>query len=402
MRVHESVVLGAKLGERIDFERIVRSYEAPLYGYALSGLGEGEAEDAVQEIFLKAYLGLKGLRDCGRFEAWLYAIARNELRSRRRARSAGGEFVDIDLESLGAPASASFDEDDLAEVARLLPRLSPEQASVLRLRYWTDLSLREIALVEDIPEKLAKSRLWEALERLRKEGSRGGRLSSGTTAPRRPETPPGFEERMMDKLEIHRNAGAVFERLGLAEQVAIAVAARKGERWDEGVLAALGKTNGGAAFVRAFDARLKLRELAEIVNCCDRFTEKRLVEELERLDPGTAEAVKEQMFVFEDFSLFDASALTLLFDEVDLGILALGLAGIERRVRELILGRLPAARRAEAEAAIARCDPAPERVRAAQEEAIAWTYAADKAGRFVCGDRSLAAKGEPFFSAAPR
>jgi RNA polymerase sigma factor (sigma-70 family) len=426
MRVHESAVLGARLGSRSDFDAIARIYGGPLYGFALSELGSGEAEDAVQEIFLKVFLGIKGLRETGRFEAWLWSIARNEVRSRRRARALRPELSELDPDSLpsadgrqggeaafaGAPRERASD----ADIPALLAVLSPGELALVRLRYRVGLSVREIALVEDIPEKLAKSRLWEAMEKLRRAGCRDTALSwkgpvgrgkgegpvrkgsLASPAGRTGDPPLGLEENVMDKVELYRKAAAAFEAIGLADQVGMAMAARKGERWDEDVLRALGRTRSGADFVKGFDAKLSMRELAEIVNCCDRFTEKRLVMELEKADPETAEEIKRNMFVFEDFSLFDGSAMELLFEEVGCEVLALGLSGIGRDVRNIILGRLPAARRKEAEAAMSRCDPAPERVRAAQEEAIAWAYAADKAGRFARIERGDHLSGAPVFT----
>ena len=432
------MVLGARLGSKSDFDAIARSYGGPLHGFAVSELGSGEAEDAVQEIFLKVFLGIKGLRETGRFEAWLWSIARNEVRSRRRARALRPEVADVEPDSLPAGASrqgcdaafsaapSGYAPDD--EVAELLAVLSPGQLELVRLRYRVGLSVREISLVEDLPEKLARSRLWEATEKLRKKGLKDRALSwmgpaangaAGTGgpagaagaerrsasdtrfAPARPGrgVPPlGLKENVMDKVELYRNAATAFEAIGLADQVGMAMAARKGERWGEDALRALGRTRGGADFVKGFDARLSMRELAEIVNCCDRFTEKRLVMELEKADPETAEEIKRNMFVFEDFSLFDGTAMELLFDEVGRDVLALGLSGIGRDVRNIILGRLPAARRKEAEEAMARCDPEPERVRAAQEDAIAWAYAGDKAGRFARIERGAHLSGAPVFT----
>lgn len=381
MRVHESVVLGAKLGESSDFDLIVRRYEDPLYRYAVSELGRDEAEDAVQEVFLKAFLGLRRLRDCGRFEAWLYALARNELRSRLRRRRAAAATAETDPDEL--PALASRDEVEAAEIRGLLARLPPEQAAVVRLRHWADLSLREIGLVEGIPEKLAKSRLWEAMEALRSLHAEGRALTGRRVRLSRPAPPPGFEERAMDKVEKYRNGAAVFERLGLAEQLDLVAAARACGRWGEGLLAALGRTPGGPDFVRDYEARLGLRELATLVSVCDRHTEKRLVRELERRDPEAAEALKEQMFVFEDFSLFDGAALALLCEGVGSEVLALGLVGIEAGLRAGILARLPEGPRSGVEEAMGRCRATADRVRAAQEEAVAWAYEADQAGRLA-------------------
>jgi RNA polymerase sigma factor (sigma-70 family) len=399
MRVHESVVLGARLGSREDFDAIVMAYEGPLYGYAVSELGRGEAEDALQETLLKAFLGIARLRDSDRFEAWLYSVARNEIRSRRRRRAFQPEIVEVDPQSLPSPESAG---EEGRELASLLPTLPPEQSAILRLRFWTDLSLREIALVEGIPEALAKSRLYEARKALRRAAAEAlSRGAPAALAPRKgPPIPPGLEELVMDKLESYRNAGAVFERLGLAEQAEIARAARRGERWPESVLSALGRTEGGAELVRDFDARFRMGELAEIVNRCDHFTERRLVLELERLDPETAEEIKKSMFVFEDFSLLDERALRALFGEVEREVLALGLSGVERRLRDLILSRLPEGERGLVERAIEDCDPAPERVRAAQEKAIAWAYCAEKAGRLRRLEQEGRPKGSPLLTLA--
>ena len=396
MRVHESVALGARLGNPEDFAAIVRSYEGPLFGYVASELGREEAEDAVQEIFLKAFTGIRKLREADRMEAWLYSIARNEIRGRRRGSLRLAQRVELDLEELASEgdytgAAADGSAASGAALRALLTQLPPEQAAALRLRHWAGLSVREIALVENIAASTAKSRLWEATRRLR-----------GIAAEWRiEEMTPGFEEQVMERIEEYRNAGEVFERLGLDAQVELALAAQSGNRWSETLLAALGRVRGGSEFVRSFDARLRMRELAQIVNCCDHFTEKRLVEELERVDLQTAEAIKAQMFVFEDVSLFDEAATRLLFSEVDGEVLALCLAGIERRVRETILGRLEPADRSRMERAIRASDPEPSRVRAAQEAAVAWAYQADKAGRLRQLDRSTLPEKAPFFTVAP-
>lgn len=388
MRVHESVAVGARLGNRADFDAIVRSYERPLYGLAASELGGAEAEDAVQEIFLKAYLGIGRLREAGKLESWLYTIARNEVRSRLRSRQAEPERADVDPELIASPKAAAGGSG--GDWAALLASLSPEQAEVVRLRYRCDLSVREVALVAGISEGKAKSRLWEATKRLRVAASGSDGL----------EPPPGLEEEIMNGVEEYRNAGAVFERLGLDAQLRLAIAARKGERWGEEVLAAIGRVKGGAEFVDAFGATISMRELAEVVNCSDRFTEKRLIDELGTVDPETAEDIKRQMFVFEDFSLFDEKATRLLFSEVDRETLALCLAGIERSVRDRILSRIEPEERALVEKAIRGSDPEPSRVRAAQEAAVAWAYHADKAGRFRSLDRSSMPEGAPYFTIA--
>jgi RNA polymerase sigma-70 factor (ECF subfamily) len=80
----------ARGGDAEAFEALVRRYQGWVFTLALRMLGgdRAEAEDMAQEIFLKAYRGLKRFRGASRFSTWLYAIAThhclNHLHARRR------------------------------------------------------------------------------------------------------------------------------------------------------------------------------------------------------------------------------------------------------------------------------------------------------------------------------
>ncbi len=66
----------AQAGDNMAFEALVRRYERWVFTLALRMVGDRqEAEDLSQEIFLKAYRGLRGFRGASRFSTWLYAIA---------------------------------------------------------------------------------------------------------------------------------------------------------------------------------------------------------------------------------------------------------------------------------------------------------------------------------------
>lgn len=129
-----------------------------------------ESEDAVQEIFWRV-LRSDALPD--NFRPWLYKIARNHciavLRERKRHHA---DRNPLPTESIPLDQSGYLTRLVRAEaqhqLADLLAKLSPEENELLGLRYTEGLSRKEIADVMDEPETVIKSRLFEAIEKLRK------------------------------------------------------------------------------------------------------------------------------------------------------------------------------------------------------------------------------------------
>ena len=84
-----ALLMRAQQGDGAAFEEIVRAHEATVYHLALRQLGNREdAEDAAQEVFLKAYTSLAGFRGDSKLSVWLYRITNNVCIDflRRRAR----------------------------------------------------------------------------------------------------------------------------------------------------------------------------------------------------------------------------------------------------------------------------------------------------------------------------
>jgi flagellar motor switch protein FliG len=178
-----------------------------------------------------------------------------------------------------------------------------------------------------------------------------------------------------------RMGASVIERMALCDQVRLAGLAGKGEKMDGCVLEAMGKIEGGLDLVKRTGATMSLRELGGFLNFGDRYTEKRLVEELERADPETAEKLKAGMFVFEDFVLCDAAALEFIVGKAGPELFAQGLAGCGPKEREAILACLAPALQAEIRSFISRLAFGPELSRAAQSEAVALAYRLEQEGR---------------------
>ncbi len=162
-------IAAARRGDRNAFNRLVHAYQIPVYNLAYRMLGNAqEAEDAAQETFLRAYKRLSTYLPDKKFSNWILSIASHyciDLLRRRR-------FQWLSVEDDPAVAWLSSDEeqpDDAAlrreraeEVRVLLERLEPNYRAPLVLRYWHDLSYKEIADMLELTEPAVKTRLHRA------------------------------------------------------------------------------------------------------------------------------------------------------------------------------------------------------------------------------------------------
>jgi RNA polymerase sigma-70 factor (ECF subfamily) len=168
----------ARAGDAGAFEALVRRYQGWVFTLALRMVGDrGEAEDVAQEVFLKAYRGLKTFKGASRFSTWLYAIAThhclNHLQARaRRPRPAGGAATaggddppdPVDRLPDRAPrADALLERADLERVVQAeLQRLTEEQRAILVLRDIQGLAYEEIAQALGLELGTVRSRLHRA------------------------------------------------------------------------------------------------------------------------------------------------------------------------------------------------------------------------------------------------
>ena len=135
-----------------------------LAGYLLGNVAE--AEDATQEAMAQAWRARRSLRDPGSFDAWLDRIVVNICRDRLRRR----KLVQVvELEEGSAVEAPDPFRDFLARdgLAAALDTLTPDQRTVVILRFWRDLSLEQIAERLDWPLGTVKSRLHHAVAALR-------------------------------------------------------------------------------------------------------------------------------------------------------------------------------------------------------------------------------------------
>jgi RNA polymerase sigma-70 factor (ECF subfamily) len=162
------LILRTASGDRGAFEDLYRRYSRAVFGLALRRLGDrGRAEDAVQETFASIWRSAASYRpERGAGAPWLFAVARNAIvdRSRARGEPPADAPEEADLEP-GPPDRA--EEGWVAwRVHRALEELPEREREVVALAYWSGLSQSEVADYLGIPLGTVKTRTRAALVRL--------------------------------------------------------------------------------------------------------------------------------------------------------------------------------------------------------------------------------------------
>jgi len=153
-------------GSPDDFSLLVQRYQKPLFVYAAGRLGDPlQAEEAVQESFVRAFLGLKKLRKPESFYAWLLGIAGRVLKEqfRLQARRDRDREVAADLSAQNSDVEPDY---PLEEAITALPETHRQ---VIVLRYYEALSCQEVAARLDMPLGTVTKTLSRAYALLRQE-----------------------------------------------------------------------------------------------------------------------------------------------------------------------------------------------------------------------------------------
>jgi len=163
----------ARQGEVIAYEELVRRYQDVALRTAHLICPDGDADDAVQEAFVKAHRALARFRLDAPFRPWLLRIVANEARNRRRSagRRAGlairaGEDRRSD-DAAPSPEAAVLAGETRAMLVAAINGLRDEDREVIGTRYFLDLTEIEMAEALGIPRGTVKSRLSRAMGRLR-------------------------------------------------------------------------------------------------------------------------------------------------------------------------------------------------------------------------------------------
>jgi RNA polymerase sigma factor (sigma-70 family) len=168
-----TLVERAKRGDGRAYEELMMTHEAVAFRTAyLITRDAGEAEDAVQEAFFRAYKALHRFREAAPFRPWILRIVANEAKNRRKATARRSALALRDSrrpsgDAVPSPEAAVLDADFRTRVLRAIDALPDHHRLVVAYRYILDLSEEETAAALDCPLGTVKSRLSRARDELR-------------------------------------------------------------------------------------------------------------------------------------------------------------------------------------------------------------------------------------------
>ncbi len=160
----------ARAGDEAAFTGLVEAYQTAIFNLCYRMLGEaGEAEDAAQETFLRAYTQLHRYDPTRPFKTWLFSIASHHSIDRLRKRRLTWLSIDEPLpphpalqEQSPGPEDVAVRREQGAAIQKHLSKLSPEDRGVIVMRYWYDMSYEEISEATGATVSAVKSRLHRA------------------------------------------------------------------------------------------------------------------------------------------------------------------------------------------------------------------------------------------------
>jgi len=184
-----------RAGDRVEFARLVEANYEMIYRLAIRMVNDPQdAEDILQETFLKAYRHLKGFDGRSRLSTWLYRIATNEAMMFLRRKKLDTvsidetpDMADDDQEPVQIVDWCCMPEEEMMSseaksyLDQAVGKLAPNLRVVFVLRDIQGLDTQEVSQVLDLSETAVKTRLSRARMQLREElsGYYGSKLREG-------------------------------------------------------------------------------------------------------------------------------------------------------------------------------------------------------------------------------
>ncbi|MBE2272536.1 MAG: RNA polymerase sigma factor [Anaerolinea sp.] len=154
-----------------DFDELVERHSGEIFAYVWRLLRDAhDAEDCLQETFLRAFRSYSRVRAGSNYRAWLYRIATNTARSQWKWRKRNETHtidLDPDWQSDEMPVADRVERAAvLTAVTRAVEALPDQQRAALIMRKYQELSYAEIAAALDCTEAAARANVYQAVKKL--------------------------------------------------------------------------------------------------------------------------------------------------------------------------------------------------------------------------------------------
>jgi RNA polymerase sigma-70 factor (ECF subfamily) len=179
--IADNVIAKAKNGDEFAFTQIVEAFQTPVFNLCYRMLADGkEAEDAAQEVFLRAHLALTKYDAERSFATWLLSIAAHYCIDQQRKRRLPLADIDDYMEETAPdrntpnPETMAIEKENQSQIQNILLTLPELDRAAIILRYWQEFSEEEICQTLSISTSAVKSRLHRARLKLAKAWETNG------------------------------------------------------------------------------------------------------------------------------------------------------------------------------------------------------------------------------------
>ena len=172
----ESEVIALAKQDQVYFGTLYNKYFDQIFRFVFKKLGGDEeiTGDLTQQTFMKAMANIQKYEDRGLpFSSWLYRIAQNEVlmffrKQKKSFTVAIDENKVVGLASEASLSSEYMSQQDQEKLIELLNHLDANHLELIELRFFQEMSFKEIADIYSISEANAKMRTYRILERINK------------------------------------------------------------------------------------------------------------------------------------------------------------------------------------------------------------------------------------------
>ncbi len=149
-------------------EELFNRFAPEVFGFLARRVGPEDAQDVLQEVFVRAMRGACRFRGDSSARTWLYSVARFTLMERNRGRMDAQTFIEF-TDTAPGPETLALSRDERRQMVAALERLPDDQAVVLELHRIDGLSHEEIAEILEIGPAASRKRLQRATRALEAE-----------------------------------------------------------------------------------------------------------------------------------------------------------------------------------------------------------------------------------------
>lgn len=163
------IIAGCRQGNADSFSKLIDIYATRCYGYFYRLTGDSNlSEELLSELFFRLVVKIDSYRG-GVFDAWLFAIASNIFYDYLRNNKRSKRLLDIHRRNLQSKSTRekTSDQENIDKLQIQLAKLDRNTRELITLRFYSNLSLREIAEIRSEPIGTIACKLHRGLKRLR-------------------------------------------------------------------------------------------------------------------------------------------------------------------------------------------------------------------------------------------